>query len=130
SPYLIALCLALGMPDPNVGNEGSNDLDIKIGQAAGEALKGDLTNARSILEKIDYGPDKWRALVIVSCIAPKNNPLINEAVDLFEKEVNDKPLSPWLVYQAVQSGLEAGISADRLQGLVAAIADEGIKGQA
>ncbi|HEV3236103.1 MAG TPA: hypothetical protein VGZ25_03885, partial [Gemmataceae bacterium] len=86
SPYLVALRMALEMPDPTQGKEGEIALEAKIGQAAGETLKGDLTKARTILESIDYAPDKWRALVIVANIAPKESTVINEAIDLFEKE--------------------------------------------
>jgi hypothetical protein len=131
SPYLIALCMSsLPMPDPLQGKVDENALDTKIGRAAGEALKGDLTKARPVLDSIDYGSDKFRALVVVAAVAPKDSTLINEAVDLFEKELRDKPLPPWLLLQAVETGLEAGVSEDRLNNLAKAIFEPGVQGQA
>jgi hypothetical protein len=130
SPYLIALFMGLPGPDPLQGKVDESALDTKIGRAAGESLKGDLTKARAVLDSIDYGADRFRALAVAGTVAPKDSTLVNEAVDLFEKELRDKPLPPWLLVQAVETGLEVGVSEDRLNILAKAISDPSLQGQA
>jgi DNA-directed RNA polymerase subunit M/transcription elongation factor TFIIS len=130
SPSLVALCIALGKPGPAGGQENENSVDLKIGQAAGEALKGDAAKARAIVDTIDYAPDKWRAWVMVAAAAPKEASAVNEAISLVEGPLADKQLSPWLLEQLVEIGLEAGVTEDRLHSVAKAIHDPDLQGQA
>jgi DNA-directed RNA polymerase subunit M/transcription elongation factor TFIIS len=126
APSVVALCLALGKPEPKPGKDDKEQ--YLIGQAVGLALKGDADGARKIT------PDKPELLrlQVLTAVADATGDMadVDAAEGLLDADPKAKPPSPWLVYRLVLVATAKPGQVDHALRLADRINDPGLKAMA
>jgi DNA-directed RNA polymerase subunit RPC12/RpoP len=124
APSVVALCVALGKPEPKPG-QVKDDKDLYLaGEAAGLALKGDAAAARQVKADTPVG-----RLQMLTALAEATGDLadVDAAAGVLDGELNEKPVSPWLVYRLAAVAAAKPGAADRALKLADKVGDPGLK---
>jgi hypothetical protein len=126
SPAMVALCVALGREAPPPGKAEGDPERSNAGQAAGVALKGDASTARSLVK----GSPQARlfALVLIAEVTGDAAD-VDAAVNLLDSELKGSPAPPWLVYRLALAAAKLG-QAERVLRVAEFSADPGLKSRA
>lgn len=127
APSVVALCLALGKPEPKPPGKAAEDDDLSAaGRAAGLALQGNLAAARAVPNR----PAEVRFRILVMLAEATGDPAdVDAAVSLLDGELNDRKVPPWLVYRLAQLAAKPG-QAERVEHLAERVSDPGLKARA
>jgi DNA-directed RNA polymerase subunit M/transcription elongation factor TFIIS len=126
SPSTVALCIALGRDPPRPGKAKFDPDWLMVGQAAGFALKGDLSTARGVIK----GPAEARfmALVLVAEVSGDAAD-IDAAVNLLDTELKGNPGVAWYVYRLALAAAKLG-QPERVMRIAEHATDPGLKSRA
>lgn len=130
APSAVALCLAVGKPEPQPGQAKEDKERHLLGRAVGLALKGDVAAAREVPKELPKDSPDWqfRALATIADTTGEAADL-DAAVAFLDQEGKDHPVSPWLVFHLVEAAAKLG-QADRALHLAERISDPGLRGRA
>jgi len=126
-PWVVALCVATGKPEPKPGKEKGDADMLAVGRAVGLALKEEEAGARN--QQIASPEAHFMALVILASITRDPAADVAAAAALLEGDLNAQAVSPWLVYHLVEVAART-VPADRALRLAEHVRDPGLKARA
>jgi hypothetical protein len=131
APSLVALCLALGKPEPKPGKgrEKDDEVLLTLGRAAGLALKGDADAARNLARAPGLSLDqRFRILVAVAAVTGDATDL-DAAAAMLDGDLSGQLVPSWLAYRLVEVATRLG-QADRALHLAERVNDAGLRERA
>jgi len=127
APSAVALCLAVGKPEPKPGKAKDDKQLYEVGRLAGLALKGDFGAARELPAD---AKDEWRFRLLVAVAEATGEAAdLESAAGFLDGDLGGKPVSQWLVYRLVELAAKLG-QADRALHLAERVSDPGLKARA
>jgi hypothetical protein len=129
-PAVVALALALGQTPPPPG-KGSDDAESNaIGQAQGQALQGQLEDARKTARAAASTEAQFNALLAVAVAAVEakagDSADVEAALKAAEGVADRRRLS-WPLLRLVEFGSRAGLPEERVKAAVELIPDPGVR---
>jgi hypothetical protein len=132
---VVALAQALGEKTPEGTKAIGEDIQILLGQVEGLARKGDWARAREKARPEHIAPvNRFRAEAALAMVAVEKGTggveALGDAVDFLAANVHAAADLNWLLLRLAEVAIEAGVGADRLDKLIAAIPDPRLRGRA